>query len=222
MPSQLSGNEKSSITDFTLCEYSMKCIACNFGNFSLFFSVSMSLFFNFFLRKRNTRNPDRFRDNFPFVKINRASLFKFETRFQNGGEKVRNDRFEKRERRTGIGRRFEPIVEWNLSGSLMNEIVHRSRSLPLRLLFIFSHFFSRFSLHRSILLLSTLAIAFPAWATGRFKRPLDFPQILSIISIWIYVRFGKMQNSYQIGQFFDRTFESKVKFSSPNSIIFIV
>lgn len=185
----------------------------------------MSLFFNFFLRKRNTRNPDRFRDNFPFVKINRASLFKFETRFQNGGEKVRNDRFEKRERRTGIGRRFEPIVEWNLSGSLMNEIVHRSRSLPLRLLFIFSHFFSRFSLHRSIPLLSTLAIAFPAWATGRFKRPLDFPQIppiLSIISIWIYVRFGKMQNSYQIGQFFDRTFESKVKFSSPNSIIFIV
>lgn len=163
----------------------------------------MSLFFNFFLRKRNTRNPDRFRDNFPFVKIN-SSLFKFETRFQNGGEKVRNDRFEKRERRTGIGRRFEPIVEWNLSGSLMNEIVHRSRSLPLRLLFIFSHFFSRFSLHRSIPLLSTLAIAFPAWATGRFKRPLDFPQIppiLSIISIWIYVFLEKCKTRIKSGNF---------------------
>lgn len=136
--------------------------------FSFFLSLSPFQFFSnlsSLTRKKQSRN--RFRS----VKINRCSKRAFQNT-NEGGKRFETTGFERRERRTG--RRFEPIVEWNLSGSLMNEIVHRSRSPPLRLVFIFSFFFSRFSLHRS---LSTLAIAFPAWATGRlrFERPLDFP-----------------------------------------------
>lgn len=134
MPSQLSSNEKSSITDFTLCicQHSAKY----FRNVFPFFSLSPFQFFSnlsSLTRKKQSRN--RFRS----VKINRCSKRAFQNT-NEGGKRFETTGFERRERRTG--RRFEPIVEWNLSGSLMNEIVHRSRSPPLRLVFIFSFFFT--------------------------------------------------------------------------------
>lgn len=101
--------------------------------FSFFLSLSPFQFFSnlsSLTRKKQSRN--RFRS----VKINRCSSSK---NTNEGGKRFETTGFERRERRTG--RRFEPIVEWNLSGSLMNEIVHRSRSPPLRLVFIFSFFF---------------------------------------------------------------------------------
>lgn len=69
-----------------------------------------------------------------------------------------------RERRTGINRRFatKPIVEWNLSGSRMNEIVQRSplHSLRLRLIFLC------FILYRSLSVSCQLPCLRYEWATG--------------------------------------------------------
>lgn len=92
MPSQLSRNEKSSITDFTPLRTFQR-------NVSEIFSFPLS-FFNFFslssLAKKNS-------------KINRRSSSKHERR---RGKRFETTGFERRrERRTGIGRRFEQIVE---------------------------------------------------------------------------------------------------------------
>lgn len=182
-------------------------------SFSFFLSLSPFQFFSnlsSLIRKKQSRN--RFRS----VKINRCSKRAFQNT-NEGGKRFETTGFERRERRTG--RRFEPIVEWNLSGSLMNEIVHRSRSPPLRLVFIFSFFFhASHSIDPCRLLQSPFPRGRPADCdlNDRWISRTDSSSCSSILSILSFPRdwyFWKWKN---------RTFESKVKLSAPNSVIFIL
>lgn len=101
----------------------------------------------------------------------------------------------------------------------MNEIVHRSRSPLLRLVFIFSFFFhASHSIDPCRLLQSPFPRGRPADCdlNDRWISRTDSSSCSSILSILSFPRdwyFWKWKN---------RTFESKVKLSAPNSVIFIL
>ena len=141
MPSQLSRNEKSSITDFTPLRTFQR-------NVSETFSFPLS-FFNFFsfssLAKKNS-------------KINRRSSSKhavWKTRTKEG-EKVRNDRFRAEKRKANRYRAQVRADRWMKFKWVAHEWNRASLALPSApscfyfFLFFFSFFFSRFSLHRSL------------------------------------------------------------------------